>query len=112
MSLSISFAGALANGRPKSLARPEDSDPSSRSDGPGRARIGNRGARRRPGAAVVCRQVDCAGLIESLEDRLLLSASFATPSFVLEGRAEIASGSSRGASPHVTPANSGPITPA
>jgi hypothetical protein len=56
--------------------------------------------------------VGCAGLIESLEDRQLLSASFATPSFVLEGRADIASGSSRGASPHVTPANSGPITPA
>jgi hypothetical protein len=56
--------------------------------------------------------VACAGSIASLEDRLLLSASFATPSFILEGHAKIASGSSHGTTPHVTPANSGPITPA
>jgi hypothetical protein len=50
---------------------------------------------------------------ESLEDRLLLSASFATPSFVIEGHGAIASGSSHvGGTPNVTPANSGPITPA
>ncbi len=54
----------------------------------------------------------CAGAIESLEDRLLLSASFATPGFVVEGHAAVASGSSHGGSPNVTPANSGPITPA
>ncbi len=112
MLFSIGFAGALTNWRPRTSARSEDSEPSARSNGLSRTRIGNRGARRRLGAAGVWQQVGCAGLVESLEDRLLLSALFATPSFVLEGHAEIASGSSRGASPHVTPANSGPITPA
>jgi hypothetical protein len=112
MLFSIGFASGLTNWRSRTSARSEDSEPSSRSNGLSRTRIGNRGARRRLGAAGVWRQVGCAGLVESLEDRLLLSASFATPSFSLEGRAAIASGSSRGASPHVTPANSGPITPA
>jgi hypothetical protein len=112
MSFFIGFAGTIANWRPRTSTRSVDLEPSSRSNGVGRTRLGNRGARRRLGAAGVWRQVGCAGLVESVEDRLLLSASFATPSFVLEGRAAIASGSSRGASPHVTPANSGPITPA
>jgi hypothetical protein len=72
----------------------------------------NRGARRRPGSAGVGQQVVCAEVVDSLEDRLLLSASVATSSFVLEGHASVASGTSRGDSPNVTPANSGPITPA
>ncbi len=53
-----------------------------------------------------------AGILESLEDRLLLSASFATPSFVIEGHGAFASGSSRGTLPNVTPANVAPINPA
>src|SRR6202044_2522378 len=86
-----------------------DPEPNAGSHG---SRSGNRGARRRPGAAGVWQQVAFAGALEPLEDRLLLSASFATPSYVLEGHASIASGSSHGGSPNVTPANSGPIAPA
>src|SRR5580704_16985456 len=112
MLFSIGFGGALTNWRAKTSARSEDSEPSSESNRVDRTRTGNRGARRRLGAAGVWQQVDCAGSIESLEDRLLLSASFATPGFVIEGHGAIASGSSRGDSPNVTPANSGPITPA
>ncbi len=80
--------------------------------GSSHTRRGSRAARRRPGAGGTWQQTACARSIDSLEDRLLLSASFATPSFILEGQATFASGSSRGTSPHVTPANSGPITPA
>ncbi|HEV3299038.1 MAG TPA: S53 family peptidase [Planctomycetaceae bacterium] len=112
MLFSIGFGGALSNWRPKTSARSEDSEPSSESNRVDRTRTGNRGARRRLGATGVWQQVDCAGIIEPLEDRLLLSASFATPGFVIEGHGAIASGSSRGAMPHVTPANSGPVTPA
>src|SRR5580692_7954363 len=109
MVLSNGIAGALANLRSRTSARSADPEPNAGSHG---SRSGNRGARRRPGAAGVWQQVAFAGAFESLEDRLLLSASFATPSYVLEGRANIASGSSHGASPNVTPANSGPIDPA
>ena len=74
----------------------------------------NRGARRRLGAAGVNgSRWPVAGILESLEDRLLLSASFATPSFVIEGHSAIASGSSLASGrPTSLPANSGPITPA
>ncbi|HET6325081.1 MAG TPA: S53 family peptidase [Planctomycetaceae bacterium] len=54
----------------------------------------------------------CVGVLESLEDRLLLSASVATPSFVIESGSASASGSSHGGTPNVTPANAGPVTPA
>ncbi|HXY34239.1 MAG TPA: S53 family peptidase [Planctomycetaceae bacterium] len=73
--------------------------------------MGNRGARRRL-AAGVWQQVACAGLIEALEDRLLLSASFVTPSFVIEGHVDIASGSSRGESPNAATSYVAPIDPA
>ena len=94
MVLSNGIAGALANLRSRTSARSADPEPNAGSHG---SRSGNRGARRRPGAAGVWQQVAFAGAFESLEDRLLLSASFATPSYVLEGRANIASGSSHGA---------------
>jgi hypothetical protein len=112
MLFSIGFADRLRNWRPRTSTRPADPEPSADSSGLACNRMRNRGARRRPGAVGIWQQVACAGFIETLEDRLLLSASFATPSFVLEGHATFASGSSHGGTPNVTPANSGPITPA
>jgi hypothetical protein len=106
------FAGALTGGRPETSARPEHSESRSESDDLGRMRNRNRGARRRLGAGGNWQQVACAGILESLEDRLLLSASLATPSYVVEGHADVASDSSRGGQPNVTAENSGPITPA
>jgi len=68
MVLSNGIAGALANLRSRTLARSADPEPNAGSLG---SRSGNRGARRRHGAAGVWQQVAFAGALESLEDRLL-----------------------------------------
>jgi hypothetical protein len=112
MLFSSGFAGAVTNSQPRTPARSADSERTAGSNGQSHARVRNRGARRRPGAAGSWQQVACAGLIESLEDRLLLSASVASPDFVIEGHAGITSGSSHGGSPNVASGSVAPITPA
>jgi hypothetical protein len=105
------FVGAILGVGPGTFALPEDPEPRAGSNDLSYARNRNRGARRRLGYGQ-WQQVAVAGILESLEDRLLLSASFAAPSFVIEGHSTIASGSSRVGTPNVAPANSGAITPA
>ncbi len=104
------FADAFLKGRPGLLAPPVDPESRAGSNNSPRARNRNRDARRRQ-LGGQGQQVACVGIFESLEDRLLLSASVATPSFVIESGAAAASGSSH-AGPNVTPANAGPVTPA
>jgi hypothetical protein len=109
---STGFASVLTTWGPKTAAGSEDSERPSNSGVVGRARTVNRGARRRQAAVGVWQQVACAGQLECLEDRLLLSASFATPGFLLSGHVISAPDSRAGASPNVTPASVAPITPA